>query len=111
MRPIQVALSSVTNQIIMVDYFNPNLTAQIVITGTATASIQQTLDDPNNPPAIPGTVTWFNITGLNAITASAIAPLSLTAVRALNFVVSAYTSGTVVFTVIQGSGADAIESG
>ena len=100
MRASPQVLVNAQTLIFPVDYFNPNLTIQCVVSGTATYSVTWTADDPNTV-AVP---TWFAVVAaLTAATTSQVAPLSLSPARALRFQVTAGT-GNVTFTVLQGSG-------
>jgi hypothetical protein len=52
------------------DYWDSAPTAiQAVVTGAVNYSIQQTLDDPNNPqtPVAPAAMTWFNSSDANVV--------------------------------------------
>jgi hypothetical protein len=61
MKPIVQTLTDAsagakTSNPIIMDYFGkPEVSLQVVVSGTVNWTIQQTLDDPNNG----GTVTWF----------------------------------------------------
>ena len=70
MRPIVQTLTDATagvlasNPIIM-DYFGqPEVSLQVVVSGTANWTIQQTLDNPNSG----GTATWFDHPDTNLVT-------------------------------------------
>ena len=63
MRPIVVTTSDASGGTknstpVIMDYFgNPNVSLQVVVTGSATWTVQQTLDNPNAEGVTP---TWFN---------------------------------------------------
>lgn len=63
MRPIQVSVSNASggaknsNPAVLDYYGRPEVSIQVVVTGTATYTVQQTLDNPLEEGA---TVTWFN---------------------------------------------------
>jgi hypothetical protein len=63
MRPITVTTSDASagtknSTPVIMDYFgNPNVSLQVVVTGSATWTVQQTLDNPNAEGVTP---TWFN---------------------------------------------------
>jgi hypothetical protein len=100
MRASPQLLTNGQTVIFPVDYFTPNLTIQAVVSGTATYSVTQTLDDPNTVAVL----TWFPVVAaLTAATTNQISAISQSPVRALRFQVTA-GSGSVTFTVLQGSG-------
>lgn len=63
MRPISVSTSdasggAINSNVVIMDYFgSPEVSLQVVVNGTATWTVQQTLDNPNNPNVTP---TWFD---------------------------------------------------
>jgi hypothetical protein len=63
MRPISVSTSDASagtknSTPVIMDYFgNPAVSLQVVVTGSATWTVQQTLDNPNADGVTP---TWFN---------------------------------------------------
>lgn len=63
MRPVTVTSSNASggtvysNTAVMDYYGRPEFSLQVVVTGSATWTVQQSLNDPNKPGA---TVTWFD---------------------------------------------------
>ena len=102
MRPTSVTISSVANSAwIPVDYTqsNFNLGLQVIATGTATWSVQCTMDDIFDPSITP---TATNVPSpMDAGTVSEIGN-STVPCRAVRLSVTGWTSGTVTLTVIQG---------
>jgi len=70
MKPIVQTLTDAsagakTSNPIIMDYFGqPEVSLQVVVSGTVNWTVQQTLDDPNNG----GTVTWFPHPDTNMVT-------------------------------------------
>lgn len=70
MRPIVQTLTDAsagakTSNPIIMDYFaSPEVSLQVVVTGTVSWTIQQTLDNPNAG----GTITWFDHPDTNLVT-------------------------------------------
>lgn len=73
MRPISVTTSDASadpknsNPIIMDYHGRPECSLQIVVSGTATYSVQQTLDNPNAAGVTP---TWFDYPDINLVGAT-----------------------------------------
>jgi hypothetical protein len=71
MRPIIVSTSDAsggtkTSNVVVLDYLGiPEVSLQVVVTGTATWTVQQTLDNPNAEGVTP---TWFNHPDPNMVT-------------------------------------------
>ena len=69
MKPIVVTVADASldvkrsNPIIMDYHGQPEVSLQVVVTGTANYTIQQTLDNPNNG----GTPTWFDHPDTNLV--------------------------------------------
>jgi len=69
MRPIVQTLSDASvsvktsNPIIMDYHGRPEVSLQVVVSGTANWTVQQTLDNPNNG----GTITWFDHPDTNLV--------------------------------------------
>ncbi len=70
MRPITVTTSDASagtknSTSVIMDYFgNPNVSLQVVVTGTVNWTVQQTLDNPNAEGVTP---TWFNHPDANMV--------------------------------------------
>lgn len=70
MRPIQVSTSDASggaknsNPAVLDYYGRPEVSLQVVVTGTATYTIQQTLDNPLEAGA---TITWFDHPDTNLV--------------------------------------------
>jgi hypothetical protein len=70
MRPIVVTTSDASagtknSTSVIMDYFgNPNVSLQVVVTGTVNYTVQQTLDNPNAQGVTP---TWFNHPDANMV--------------------------------------------
>ena len=70
MRPINVTTSDASagtknSTSIIMDYFGtPEVSLQVVVTGSATYTVQQTLDNPNAAGVTP---TWFNHPDTNMV--------------------------------------------
>lgn len=104
MRPTSVTLSSVANSAwIPVDYTqaNFNLGVQVINTGTATWAVQVTSDDIFDPTVTPVAQNAPASSGLEAGTTNEISNITVP-IRAIRLSVSAWTSGVVTMTVIQG---------
>jgi len=69
----------------------------LVISNTATATVEHTFDDINDTSVTP---TWYATYGLSAVTASAESNIAFPC-RGVRLRVSAYTSGTIALTYIQ----------
>lgn len=102
MRPTSITVSSVANSAaIPVDYRQNafGIGLALVVTGTGTYKVQFTLDNVFDPTVTP---TWQDhptLTGISATTSGNFA----FPIRACRLVGTAYTSGSGVLTVIQGS--------
>lgn len=68
--------------------------------GVLTYSVQHTLDDIYNPAVTP---TWLNHATVNGLSATADGNYAFP-IRAIRVNITAYTSGTLTFNVIQASG-------
>lgn len=81
---------------------NPfNVSLALDFTGTATAKVQYTLDDPALASDAQGTgLTWFDHATLAGVTSDTPGNIAFP-VRAVRLVVTAWTSGSVVMTAIQ----------
>lgn len=102
MRPTSVTVSSATSSAwIPVDYTQNNFNVGIFIsmTGTATWSVQVTSDNIFDPTVTP--VAIAALSPLDTNTTNEIGSIT-TPVRAIRLNVSAWTSGDVVMTVVQG---------
>ena len=77
-----------------------NVSLQVIITGTATYTVQYTQDDVFATNYDPSTGSWFSVTGLIAQTASGNGSLAAP-VTAVRLAVTAWTSGTLTFVVLQ----------
>jgi len=70
MRPIVVTTSDASagtknSTPVIMDYLgNPNVSLQVVVTGTVNYTVQQTLDNPNDAAVTP---TWFNHPDANLV--------------------------------------------
>jgi len=74
-----------------------NVGLGLTISGTATATVENTFDDINDTSA---TLNWYATSGLSAVTASAESNYAFPC-RGVRLRVSAYTSGTITLTYIQ----------
>ncbi len=75
---------------------------QVQITGTATASVQATMDDPraDYPTDYNTDAVWLDVTDLAALTANAQGNVFIP-VQAIRLNVTAHTSGDVILTALQ----------
>lgn len=76
----------------------------VVFTGTATAKVQFTFDDPDdsqNPVAV-GSETWFDHPIVAGVTTNTAGNFAFP-VKAIRLNVTAFTNGTVTLRVLQGS--------
>ncbi|MPN03595.1 hypothetical protein SDC9_150826 [bioreactor metagenome] len=100
MRPIEVTLTATgTSQWIPVDFYKLpfQLTLGVDVTGTATASVEYTVNnvwDPNVTPV------GHTVTGLNAVTNNTVASLNFP-VRAVR-ITAGPMAGTATLTILQG---------
>jgi len=104
MRPTNVTVSSATTSAtIPVDWKqNPiSITLSCVVNGggTLTYKAQYTTDDIYDPTVTP---TWIDHATITGATANAVGNIAFP-VRAVRLNVTAYTSGSVTMTIIQGS--------
>lgn len=106
MRPTSVTVSSqAASAAIPVDYTqaNFNLGISVVSTGTSTWSVQMTMDNVFDPSVTP---TWIAVPSASGLEAGAGGTNEVGSVtvpcRAVRLNVSAYTSGSVTMTVVQG---------
>lgn len=76
-----------------------NVGISVVISATATVTVQYTLDDIYNKSITP---TWFTVTGFNAVTTNTAGNLTIPA-SAIQLVTASNT-GTVTLTLLQSSG-------
>jgi hypothetical protein len=77
-----------------------NSTQALVFTGTATAKVQFTLDDPTGASDAQGSnLTWFDHATLTGISANTVGNIAFP-VRAIRLNVTAWTSGSVTMTVL-----------
>lgn len=83
--------------------FQVTLGCDVSAGATLTYSVQYTFDDPFQPGWNPATANWQNHPTLTSRTASDASNLAFPA-RAVRINVTSYTSGSVRFTVIQGTG-------
>jgi len=101
MRPTSTAvLSSVTTEVIKLDWEQPNFNVglQLEQTGTNTVAVELTLDDPDNEAG----ATWNAVP--SGLTAAGVLLLTLPC-RAVRLNMSAYTNGSARLTAVQsGSG-------
>jgi hypothetical protein len=116
MRPVVQTQSVVFNvstcPITPLDHYkNPfNTTIAVVLTGTANARVQFTVDDPyavalnGELSAQNAQLVWFDHATLSAVTANATGNVAFP-VRATRTVVSTLSSGNVVTTILQAGGA------
>jgi hypothetical protein len=79
--------------------FNIGLAA-VVTAGTPTFSIQYSLDDPTASGYVAANATWFSVTGLSAVSATASAALTIPC-RAICIYMGAAQTGTVELTAVQ----------
>ena len=118
MRPVVQTQSAVFNvstcPITPLDHYkNPfNTTIAVVLTGVATARVQFTVDDPyavalnGELSAQNAQLVWFDHATLSAVTANTQAVGNVAfPVRAIRTVVSTYSSGNVITTILQAGGA------
>lgn len=97
MKPVSKSVSSATASgwIVLDTYANPfNVGFAVVLTGTATYTVQHTFDDPASSPTV------FSHPTVAAQTANADGNYAFP-VRAIRVNVTAYTSGTITLTAIQ----------
>jgi hypothetical protein len=80
--------------------FNVNCGVDLSAGATLTYTVEYTLDDVFSPTFNPATATWYSTTGLTALSADAAGGITVP-VTAVRLNVTAWTSGTAVFTVIQ----------
>jgi len=100
-RPITLTATGTGTTVAELPYQVINTGYQLTFSGgSATASAQYTLDDIQNTAS--GSVHWFNITGLAAISADAVAWLTQSPVTAVRLNVTAFTSGPVVLRILAG---------
>ena len=87
--------------VIALDWFtNPyNVALQAALSGTATFSVEITLEDPMDSGFDASTAVWTAVTNLSAITASALAQSTIPA-KGVSINVASGT-GTVTLTVLQ----------
>ncbi len=106
MRPQIRELSAVDiSEPILVDYQQEDFKVALQLDfqgGTATASVQTTLDDPYDDYLVDFNTdaTWFDVTDLGAISANAQGNIFFP-VRAVRLNVTAFTSGPVRLTLLQ----------
>ncbi len=101
MRPVVITLAAIAvsdPHLPDMQQLDFKLGLQMVFSGTATASAQATMDDLNDSTITP---TWFDITDLTGITASAQGNVFFP-VTGIRLNVTAFTSGTVRLTILQG---------
>ena len=104
MRPVKITSSNASGGVVysnaaVMDYYGrPEFSLQAVVTGSATYTIQQSLDDPNKAGA---TVTWFDHPDPNLVGATtskqgnyAYLPVSIRVKQTAG-------SGSVVLTIVQ----------
>lgn len=100
MRPIRVTQTGVGNGAPMILDRNgrPEISLQIVVTGTVNFTIQQTLDDLQNSAITP---TWFNHPDTNLVAATANQQGNYAYVPYATRVVVNSGAGSAAYTVIQ----------
>lgn len=102
MKPTSVTVSSVANSAaIPVDYRQSNfgIGLALIVTGTGTYKVQYTLDNIFDSTVTPN---WLDHATLTGISASASGNFAFP-IRACRLVGTAYTSGSGILTVVQGS--------
>jgi len=80
--------------------FNVNIGVDLSAGATMTYTVEYTLDDVFSQTFSAASATWFSTTGLTALSADAAGGITVP-VTAVRLNVTAWTSGTVAFTVIQ----------
>lgn len=103
MRPTSVSVSSVAaSAAVELPYQVSNTGLQLTFSaGTATATVQLTMDDIQNPPSVG--IHWFAVTGLSAINSTdTVAFLSQQPVTAVRLNVTSFSSGPVVLRIVPG---------
>lgn len=83
---------------------NASLTASLSASGagTFTAQYSVTVRDPQSPDSYAATAVWQAVDGLSGVAATTSSTLAYDAV-ATRLIITAYTSGTITYTVIQGN--------
>lgn len=111
MQPIVVTVSDASGGVkysrwVRLDNFAPGgVAVQLVVSGTATYTLQQTLDDPNSPtnPVAVGSVTWFPCADTNVVNVSTSAQTNYQFAPIFCRVVQSAGSGSVTATFVQHS--------
>lgn len=85
-----------------VSYFtNPfNIGLGAVLTGTATFTVEYSMQDPMDAGYVAANATWFPVTGLSAVSATTAAALTVPC-RAIRVTLAVGSTGTVVLYVQQ----------
>lgn len=94
---------------VSLDYWSwPNVSLQIVTSGTVNYTVRSTLDDPNDPtnPVAPASVTWVNSADSNVVAATGTQQSNYFFLpKYVQVVVNSQTNpGSVTMTVIQSAG-------
>lgn len=111
MQPIVVTVSDASggakySRWVRLDNWAPGgVAVQLVVSGTATYTLQQTLDDPNSPtnPVPVNSVTWFPCADTNVVNVSASAQTNYQFAPVFCRVVQSAGSGSVTATFVQHS--------
>lgn len=105
MRPIRVTTTdasggAVNSNTAVLDYYGiTDVSLQVVVTGTANYTVQQTLDNPLNSSQ---TVTWFNHPDPNLVAVTASAQGNYAYIPVAVRLVQNSGSGSAILTIVQG---------
>ena len=88
------------------DFAPSNISLQCSVSGSATYTVQSTLDDPNDPfnPVLPGAVTWVSTSDTNVVAATTTQQSNfLFAPRYARIILTTTSTGSVTMTALQSS--------
>lgn len=88
------------------DFAPSNISLQCSVSGSATYTVQSTLDDPNDPfnPVLPGAVTWVSTSDTNVVAATTTQQSNfLFAPRYARVILTTTSTGSVTMTALQSS--------